>query len=106
MDPRELVFMSYTSQSTGNANDWRGARCGTSWRPLEIVAMILGFVLFWPIGLAILGGREMAVDRIARRIPFLAELVGDAVAEQATPDGGADDWGDDEGPVAPFVVDL
>ena len=55
MDPRELVFMSYTSQSTGNANDWRGARCGTSWRPLEIVAMILGFVLFWPIGLAILG---------------------------------------------------
>lgn len=59
-----------------------------------------------PDFLAILGGREMAVDRIARRIPVLAELVGDAVADQATPDDGADDWGDDEGPVAPFVVDL
>jgi Protein of unknown function (DUF2852) len=25
------------------------------WRPLEAVAMILGFVVFWPVGLAILG---------------------------------------------------
>ncbi|MDI9846872.1 DUF2852 domain-containing protein [Rhodoblastus sp. 17X3] len=25
------------------------------WRPMELAAMILGFVLFWPIGLAILG---------------------------------------------------
>jgi hypothetical protein len=46
--------MSYTSQSDGNANDWRGARCGAHWRPLEIVAIILGFMLFWPVGLAIL----------------------------------------------------
>jgi hypothetical protein len=25
------------------------------WRPLELVAMIAGFVLFWPVGLAVLG---------------------------------------------------
>jgi hypothetical protein len=27
---------------------------GRKWRPWELVAMILGFVVFWPIGLAIL----------------------------------------------------
>lgn len=32
-----------------------GRRCGRmGWRPLELVAMILGFIVFWPIGLAIL----------------------------------------------------
>jgi hypothetical protein len=25
------------------------------WKPIELVAMILGFILFWPVGLAILG---------------------------------------------------
>jgi Protein of unknown function (DUF2852) len=49
----------------GGAGDWRrdawsGQRrgsCGWSgggMRPLEIVAMVLGFIVFWPIGLAIL----------------------------------------------------
>ncbi len=27
---------------------------GLGWRPMELVAMILGFILFWPVGLAIL----------------------------------------------------
>ncbi len=32
------------------------SHCGRMrWRPLEILAMILGFILFWPVGLAILG---------------------------------------------------
>ncbi|MDE2363171.1 MAG: DUF2852 domain-containing protein [Hyphomicrobiales bacterium] len=31
----------------------RGRRCGR-WRPVELLAMILGFIVFWPIGLAIL----------------------------------------------------
>jgi hypothetical protein len=39
-----------------NNGEWRSARrCGPSWRPLEIAAMVLGFMVFWPIGLAILG---------------------------------------------------
>jgi len=32
----------------------RHAGCGLGWKPIEIVAMVLGFVVFWPIGLAIL----------------------------------------------------
>lgn len=39
-----------------NKGEWRSPRrCAGSWRPLEIAAMILGFMVFWPIGLAILG---------------------------------------------------
>jgi len=35
---------------------WRGHGCGASrWTAFEVVAMILGFIVFWPIGLAILG---------------------------------------------------
>jgi hypothetical protein len=34
---------------------WRGRSCGAfHWSPFEIVAMVLGFIVFWPIGLAIL----------------------------------------------------
>jgi Protein of unknown function (DUF2852) len=39
-------------------SDWAGARWrrgGSRWTAFEIIAMILGFVVFWPIGLAILG---------------------------------------------------
>jgi len=32
---------------------WR--RAGTRWTAFEIIAMVLGFIVFWPIGLAILG---------------------------------------------------
>ncbi len=38
--------------------DWANARWrrrGTRWTAFEIVAMVLGFVVFWPIGLAVLG---------------------------------------------------
>jgi hypothetical protein len=40
------------------ANEWANARwrrAGTRWTAFEIVAMVLGFIVFWPIGLAILG---------------------------------------------------
>ncbi|MGD0722458.1 MAG: DUF2852 domain-containing protein [Roseiarcus sp.] len=38
------------------ACDWSGApwRGRNRWSPFEIVAMVLGFIVFWPIGLAIL----------------------------------------------------
>lgn len=29
-----------------------------SWRPAELIAMILGFVVFWPIGLAVLAWKK------------------------------------------------
>ncbi len=37
-------------------SSWSGHACGSSgWSAFEIVAMVLGFMVFWPIGLAILG---------------------------------------------------
>lgn len=42
--------MSYQSCPTG-----RGYWHGAPWKPVEIVAMVLGFMVFWPIGFAVLG---------------------------------------------------
>lgn len=34
---------------------WQGS-CGTArWKPLEIAAIVVGFVIWWPVGLALLG---------------------------------------------------
>ena len=33
----------------------RGYWHGEPWKPLEILAMVLGFIVYWPIGLAVLG---------------------------------------------------
>lgn len=47
---------SYQPFSNGAGGpEWRGCRRGPGWTPVEIVAMVLGFILFWPIGLAIVG---------------------------------------------------
>jgi hypothetical protein len=47
---------SYGAREFG-PSEWAGARWrrGSRWSAFEIIAMILGFVVFWPIGLAILG---------------------------------------------------
>ena len=42
--------MSYQSCSNGRAY-WHGA----PWKAVEILAMVLGFMVFWPVGLAVLG---------------------------------------------------
>jgi Protein of unknown function (DUF2852) len=44
------------SRSYGRASDAASIGIPTlaDWRPIEIVAMVLGFIFFWPIGLAIL----------------------------------------------------
>jgi hypothetical protein len=41
----------------GRHEGWRAHSCGYGlrWRPLELAAVILGFIVFWPIGLAFLG---------------------------------------------------
>ena len=39
-------------------SDWANARLrrkGAGWTGFEVVALVLGFIVFWPIGLAILG---------------------------------------------------
>jgi hypothetical protein len=49
--------MSYQSCST-RQND-RSHGCGywhgEPWKPVEILAMVLGFIVYWPIGFAVLG---------------------------------------------------
>ena len=48
---------SYGAREFG-PREWAGARWrrgGSRWTAFEIIAMVLGFIVFWPIGLAILG---------------------------------------------------
>ena len=49
--------MSYQSCSTrqNDGSHGRGYWHGEPWKPVEILAMVLGFIVFWPIGLAVLG---------------------------------------------------
>ena len=37
--------------------EWRGCGSLGRWRPLEIAAVVIGFAVWWPIGLALLGLR-------------------------------------------------
>ena len=52
--------MNSTNSARGQATDWeqadRQCKGNGAWTPLNIALMVLGFVLFWPIGLAILFG--------------------------------------------------
>lgn len=43
---------AYGGCGWGGGSGWRSA---SRWTPFEILAMVLGFIVFWPIGLAILG---------------------------------------------------
>lgn len=69
----------YGAAGAGPGTEWRGPwewgsrRCGGSvrWRPLELVAMVLGFMVFWPIGLAILGWK-MCMKGWNRQGDFMA----------------------------------
>lgn len=39
----------------GQGSHARACRADHVWRPVELLAMVLGFVFFWPIGLAVIG---------------------------------------------------
>ncbi|MDE3175506.1 MAG: DUF2852 domain-containing protein [Pseudomonadota bacterium] len=48
--------MSNTQGAYDNASSpWTRGCAGSRWTPVELIAMVLGFMVFWPIGLAILG---------------------------------------------------
>jgi len=49
--------MSYQSRPIRqhDGSNGRGYWHGEPWKPVEILAMVLGFIVFWPIGLAVLG---------------------------------------------------
>jgi hypothetical protein len=66
--------MSVTaSRQAWSRDGWNPGVITRTWRPLELVAMVGGFIVFWPIGLAILawkGWKEgwwMASRRADRR---------------------------------------
>jgi hypothetical protein len=44
-----------TYYGSGHRSHGCGSRFSRSWRPAEIAAMVLGFMVFWPIGLAVIG---------------------------------------------------
>ena len=52
--------MTYSNDPSSNArgwdrSDWAGRSCGFArWRPIELAAMIVGFMVFWPLGLAVI----------------------------------------------------
>jgi len=49
--------MSNTQGAFDNSagSPWARACAGSRWTPVELIAMVLGFMVYWPIGLAILG---------------------------------------------------
>ena len=51
--------MSAYEQAAGQSGGpWQGRRCGGgafAWKPVEIVAVVVGFSVYWPIGVAVLG---------------------------------------------------
>jgi Protein of unknown function (DUF2852) len=49
-----ISCQSYSARRSGQ-NHWRGCAPGEPWKAVEVLAMVLGFIVFWPIGLAILG---------------------------------------------------
>lgn len=53
---------------------WRGA-LDRRWHPVELTAMIVGFVLFWPIGLAILAWKKWTGTTAGGR-PSMRPLMG------------------------------
>jgi len=53
MEEKMSVYSGPYGQTPENNSPSRPCS-GLGWKPMELVAMILGFILFWPIGLAIL----------------------------------------------------
>jgi len=53
-DDGGMACQSYSARRSGGGH-WRGCAAGEPWKAVEVFAMVLGFIVFWPIGLAILG---------------------------------------------------
>jgi hypothetical protein len=49
------VYADQANNGPSRPYGHQGPYCGFHWRPFELIAMVLGFIVFWPIGLAILG---------------------------------------------------
>ena len=47
-----MAYQSSSNRPTGGTH-WRGCAGGEPWKLVEILAMVLGFIVFWPLGLAV-----------------------------------------------------
>ncbi len=45
---------AFDNNPGGGAPPWGRGCAGARWTPFELIAMVLGFIVFWPIGLAVL----------------------------------------------------
>ena len=58
MSTAEGAYGSSNGGRTFSGDDWknatwrRGGGPASRWTPFELIAMVLGFAVFWPIGLA------------------------------------------------------
>ena len=43
------------ASDSNTGSPWTRGCAGSRWTPVELIAMVLGFMVYWPIGLAILG---------------------------------------------------
>lgn len=50
-----MTYRTSSNDPSGGGTPWRGCATWAPWKPVEILAMVLGFIVFWPIGLAVLG---------------------------------------------------
>ncbi len=69
-----MACLSPASQSSDRlppfTGSWRGA-ADRRWHPVELAAMVVGFVIFWPIGLAVLAWKKwMGPLPREGRLPF------------------------------------
>ena len=76
---------SYQSRSTG-----RGRSHGEPWKPVEILAMVLGFIVNWPIGLAVLGWKSGRRNPVT---PATSFPPGEKNGDWANWARGSDRWG-------------
>jgi hypothetical protein len=89
-------WRSYRDARRAARAEWWAHGCGGYFRPVELVAMILGFIFFFPIGLAILFWRLVGrPDLLAPMRAWMAGQHGGATAASsaagsATPGGT---WG-------------
>jgi Protein of unknown function (DUF2852) len=55
MSTTQGAFENSNSGGGFGSAPWSIGCAGSRWTPVELIAMVLGFMIFWPIGLAILG---------------------------------------------------
>ena len=75
---------------SNSATDSGSGRCNSGrarWHPVELIAMILGFMMYWPVGLAILG-----LKMWQRKTGEPGDLAGVARTAYARTEGFAQDF--------------